>query len=179
MSILAKAFYKLRGKPVPYYADYPLWLLLWKPFRKFLNVVVIPCIPFNCLRIILYRLIGFKIGRNVFIGMRCYLDDIDPSKTIIEDNVGISYGCYFAVHGKGQGLMNIVIRESTYVGMRAILVSGKNGIVIGRNCIISAGALVHQSIPDGYTVAAMPGRAMAPTRNEPPQTALDTSVKED
>ncbi|MGA2065615.1 MAG: acyltransferase [Thermoguttaceae bacterium] len=168
MSILLKAYYKLRRRPVPYYAEHPLWLLLWKPWRKFLNVVIIPSIPFNCLRILLYRLIGFKIGRHVFIGMRCYLDDVDPGKTTIEDNVQISYGCYFAVHGTQQGHTSIVIQEGTYVGMRAIVISGKNGIVIGRNCTVSAGALVHQSLPDGSTAAAVPARVIVAPPKGPP-----------
>src|SRR5690349_8119360 len=56
---------------LPYYAHYPLWLILWKPIRKFLNVVLIPNIPFAALRIALYRLLGFKIGKRVFIGMKC------------------------------------------------------------------------------------------------------------
>jgi acetyltransferase-like isoleucine patch superfamily enzyme len=171
MSLILKSLYKLRGKPAPYYADYPLWLLLWKPWRKFLNVVIIPGIPFNCMRIFLYRLIGFKIGRRVFIGMRCYLDDVDPAKIIIEDNVQISYGCYFAIHGTQQGHTSIVIKEHAYVGMRAIVISGKNGIVIGRNCTVSAGALVHQSLPDGSTAAAVPARVMAPAPEQPVQQA--------
>ena len=92
--ILAELFYKLRKKPVPYYAKYPTWLILWKPIRKFINVVLIPNIPFSTLRVLLYRyLVGYKIGKNVFIGMKCYLDDLDPQNTIIEDDVGISYGC--------------------------------------------------------------------------------------
>lgn len=37
--------YKFLGKPIPYYAKYPLWLILWKPLRKFLNVVIISNIP--------------------------------------------------------------------------------------------------------------------------------------
>jgi acetyltransferase-like isoleucine patch superfamily enzyme len=168
MSILLKSLYKLRGKPAPYYADYPLWLLAWKPWRKFLNVVIIPAIPFNWLRILLYRLVGFKIGRRVFIGMRCYLDDVDPSKTIIGDDVQISYGCYFAIHGAQQGHTEIVIKEGAYVGMRAMLISGRNGIVIGRNCTVSAGALVHQSIPDGATAAAVPARVIVPPPQESP-----------
>jgi acetyltransferase-like isoleucine patch superfamily enzyme len=168
MSIILKSFYKLRGKPAPYYAEIPLWLVLWKPWRKLLSAIVIPSIPFNCMRVVLYRMIGFKIGRNVFIGMRCYLDDTDPAKTVVEDNVGISYGCYFACHGKGQERTQIIIREGTYIGTRAIVISGKTGVVIGRNCIVSAGALVHQSIPDGYIAAAVPARMMPPAPQQAP-----------
>ena len=82
---LLERYYTARGRPVPYYARYPLWLLVWKPFRKTLNVVLIPNIPFTGLRIALYRLVGFRIGRGVFIGMKCYLDDVEPSPTTIGD----------------------------------------------------------------------------------------------
>ena len=159
-SIFLKTYYILRKKPVPYYAHYPLWLLLWKPIRKIINVVVIPCIPYNCLRIVLYRLIGFKIGRNVFIGMRCYLDDIEPAKTTIGDNVTISYGCYFTSHGKNQGHTDIRISDNVYLGMRVSVVSGKTGVSIGRNCVIGACALVLQSIPDNCVAVGVPAHVI-------------------
>lgn len=159
-NIILKAYYSLRGKPMPYYARYPLWLIVWKPIRKFLNVVVIPNIPFTCLRIFLYRLIGFKIGRNVFIGMKCYLDDIDPRQMFIDDRVVISYGCYFSSHGLNQSHTEIRILEGAYLGMRVNVVSGRAGVTIGRNCIIGAGALVNQSIPDGCTAVGVPARVI-------------------
>ena len=90
----------MRNKEVPYYARYSIWLLLWKPIRKYVNVVIAPNVPFNVLRIMLYRFVGFKIGSNVIIGMKCYLDDMEPSHTTIKNNVTISYGCYFSLHGK-------------------------------------------------------------------------------
>ena len=149
-------YYKLRGKPIPYYAKYSLWLTLWKPIRKFLNVVIIPNIPFNTARVVCYRLLGFKIGKNVFIGMKSYLDDVDPGKTSIGDNVTISYGCYFACHGKGQGHTEIVIKNGAYLGMRANIISGKKGIIIGEKAIIGACALVNRSIPDGVIAVGIP-----------------------
>jgi len=57
-SIFLKLYFTLRGKSIPYYAQYPLCLILWKQIRKYLNVVVIPNIPLNGLRIFLYRMIG-------------------------------------------------------------------------------------------------------------------------
>ena len=160
-SIFLKAYFAIRRKPPPYYAKYPLWTLLWKPMRKFINVVIIPGIPFNYVRVLFYRLIGFKIGKHVFIGMRCYMDDWDPSKTVIEDNVTISYGCYFAAHGKRQGHTNIMIHEGTYIGMAAIIISGRDGVTIGKGCVIGAGALVNKSIPPGCTAVGVPATVVA------------------
>ena len=144
--------YKILGKPVPYYANYPLRLLIWKPIRKYINVVIVPNIAFAHVRVLIYRMLGFRIGKNVFIGMKCYMDDIDPSKTIIGDNTTISYGTYFAIHGKWQEHTTIHIEEGAYIGMRCTILSGKEGITIGRNAVIGAGSLVNKSVPDN-TVA--------------------------
>ncbi len=159
--ILAELFYKLRKKPVPYYAKYPIWLILWKPIRKFINVVLIPNIPFSTLRVFLYRyLVGYKIGKNVFIGMKCYLDDLEPQNTIIEDNVTISYGCYFALHGIGQTHTHIHIKKGAYIGMRVTIVSGTEGISIGENSIVGAASLANKSLPDNVIAAGVPARIL-------------------
>lgn len=154
---LAEQFYKkILKKEPPYYAKYSLLRIIWKPIRKYLNVVIIPNIPFSNLRVSLYRLIGFKIGKNVFIGMKCYMDDVAIKNTIIEKNVTISYGCYFACHGKGQGHTMIQIKKGAYIGMRCNILSGKEGITIGEQSIIGAGSLVNQNIPNGATAVGVP-----------------------
>jgi acetyltransferase-like isoleucine patch superfamily enzyme len=155
--IIAELFYKLRKKPVPYYAKYPLWLIIWKPIRKYFNVVLIPNIPFSRLRVFCYRnIIGYKIGKNVFIGMKCYLDDLEPKSTVIENNVTVSYGCYFALHGKDQIHTFIHIKEGAYIGMRASIIGGKNGVIIGKNSIVGASALVNKNVPDNSKAVGVP-----------------------
>ncbi len=156
MYIVEQFYKKILKKEPPYYAKYSLLTIMWKPIRKYLNVVIIPNVPFSNLRVSLYRLIGFKIGKNVFIGMKCYMDDVAIKNTIIEDNVTISYGCYFACHGKGQGHTSILIKKGAYLGMRCNIVSGKNGITIGENTIIAAGSLVHRNVSSGATVGGVP-----------------------
>jgi len=77
------------------------------------------------------------------------LDDVAINKITIEDNVTISYGCYFACHGKNQGHTTIKIKKGAYIGMRCNVLSGKEGIVVGANSIIGAGTLVNKNIEDG------------------------------
>lgn len=145
---LVEQFYKkLLKKEAPYYAKYSIFTMIWKPLRKYMNVVIIPNVPFSNLRIILYRMIGFTIGKNVFIGMKCYMDDVVIKNTIIEDNVTISYGTYFACHGKGQGHTKITIKQNAYIGMRCNIVSGKDGVTIGEYAIVGAGSLVNRNMP--------------------------------
>lgn len=131
-------------------------------FRKWMSAKVITFMVLNSWRIFFYRLCGYKIGKNVFIGMRCYLDDLEPTMLIIEDNVIISYGVYMACHGKNQEHFPIIIKEGAYIGMRANIITknrdNKRGIIIGKNSTIGACTLVNADIPDGATAVGVPCR---------------------
>ena len=84
------------------------------------------------------------------------MDDLEVGMTIIEDNVTISYGCYFACHGKGQKHTTILIKKGAYIGMRCNILSGREGIVIGENSIIGAGSLVNKNVPNNSTAKGVP-----------------------
>lgn len=129
-------------------------------FRKWFSAKVIPHMVLNGWRIFCYRLCGYKIGNNVFIGMRCYLDDLEPGMFTVEDNVTISYGVYFACHGKNQQHTPITIKQGAYIGMRASVISGKTGVVIGENAIVGACALVNKDVEAGTTVGGVPCREL-------------------
>jgi acetyltransferase-like isoleucine patch superfamily enzyme len=158
MYIVELFYVKVLKKEPPYYAKYSLITIICKPIRKYLNVVIIPNVPFTNLRVSMYRWIGFNIGKNVFIGMKCYLDDMAIDKMHIEDNVTISYGCYFACHGKDQDHTQIDIKQGVYIGMRCNILSGKSGISIGENSIIGAGSLVNRSIPANVRAVGVPAK---------------------
>lgn len=158
----------LRREP-PNHLNQSLPVVAWKMVRKFISAVVAPALPFNFLRIWLYRFVGFKIGRECFIGMRCYLDDVDPRCTVIGDYVTISYCCKFAVHGQTQGHTHIHIRDHVYIGLGCILIGGKDGITIEQGAIIGAGTLVNRSVPDHKVAAGVPIRILrdvAPSSRE-------------
>lgn len=123
MKLLKYAYEKIKGKPAPYYYNYSILTILAKPIRKWVAQVVAPNCVFNNIRILLYRLCGFKIGKHVFIGMRCYLDDLCYDKLTIGNIVTISYGTYFAYHGRHQGHYPITIMDGAYIGMRANIIS--------------------------------------------------------
>jgi len=160
MKLIELYYEKILHKDAPYYAKYSLIKIVMKPIIKFFNLVIIPNTPFLRLRVMFYRLIGFKIGKNSDIGMKCYLDEIDPSKLIIKDNVTISCNCYFTCHGKGQSHTKIVIHDGAYIGMRVNILSGKHGIEIGKNVIVGAGSLVNKSIHDNSTVVGVPAKVI-------------------
>ncbi len=164
MRLLKSAYEKIKGKPAPYYYDYSVLTMVGKPVRKWVVNAIAPNCVFNIIRIFLYRLCGFKIGRHVFIGMHCYLDDMCYDLTTIGNNVTISYGVYFACHGKNQGHYPIIIKDGAYIGMRANIISkniqggGYRGVVIGQNAVIGACTLVNRDVPDGTIAVGIPCR---------------------
>ena len=138
MKLLKFAYEKIKGTPAPYYYNYSILTVIGKPIRKWVCQVVAPNCVFNNIRIFLYRLCGIKIGKHVFIGMQCYLDDMCYDLLTIGNNVTISYGVYFACHGKNQGHYPIRIEDGAYVGMRANIISKNNQKIPGGGVLLKA-----------------------------------------
>ena len=186
MRFLRWMYEKIHKRPAPYYYHYPLWRALTKPFRKWIVNSLAPFSPFNCVRIFLYRLCGFKIGKKTFIGMRCYLDDHCYDKMTIGSHVVISYGVFFASHGYEQGHYPIVIEDGAYVGMRASIIgNNKNGkeegVRIGKGAVVGACTLVNCDVPDGATAVGVPCRILdrpadAKAESEKAEAELSLSV---
>lgn len=166
MKLLKMIYEKKTGKKAPYYFDYSIFTIITKPIRKFVAQVLAPNCPFNNIRILLYRLCGFKIGKNTFIGMKCYLDDMCYDLLKIGNDVTISYGVYFACHGRNQQHTPIIIKNGAYIGMRTSVISGKTGIAIGKNTVIGACTLVNKNIPDNATSVGVPCRIIKKTEEK-------------
>ena len=143
-----------------------LWQKVKAFIRKWMSVKVIPNMVLNGWRVFFYRLCGYKIGKNVFIGMKCYLDDLEPQMLTVEDNVVISYGVFFACHGRNQRHTPITIKKGAYIGMRTNIVSGKKGITIGENAIVGAASLVNKDVPAGATAVGVPCRIIKSLQEE-------------
>lgn len=142
---------------IPYYYKRSILGEIWHLIRKGICQNVAPNCLINPVRVLLYRLCGFKIGKNVFIGMKCYFDDLDPKNLIIEDNVGISYGVYFSCHGKKQGHNKIVLKNDAHIGFRATILA-RTDIEIGERAMVGAMSFVNKSVPADKTVAGVPAR---------------------
>lgn len=166
MKILKWLYEKKMKRSAPYYFNYSIATIIKKPIRKWItNSIAYNC-PFNNVRIFLYRLCGFDIGKRVFIGMHCYLDDLRYDLLHIGNDVTISYGVYFACHGKNQKSQPIVVKEGAYIGMRASVISKnaasstEEGVTIGKNAVIGSCTLVNRDVPDGMTAVGVPCRIL-------------------
>jgi acetyltransferase-like isoleucine patch superfamily enzyme len=110
----------------------------------------------NRLRIVLYRAMGIKIGRGVFIGRNCIIEDNFPELITIEDGAQISSGTIIFVHdsSKPEVLVGpVVIKKDAYLGAGAIILAG---VTIGERAIVGAGAVVTKDVEPSTVVAGVP-----------------------
>ena len=91
--------------------------------------------------------------------MKCYLDDLCVNKIEIGKNVTISYGVYFACHGKKQDHNKIIIKDGAYIGMRASI-TARHDIIIGKDSVVGAMSLVNKSVEEGETVVGVPAKPL-------------------
>lgn len=134
-----------------------------------------------------YRGIHYKpeitIGSDVHIGRYSCLTSI--SSIVIEDGCLISEYAYISDHGHGldpdkgmpvdQPLVSkgsVRIGANSFIGYRACVLSG---VVLGRHCVVGAGAVVTHSFPDFSVIAGCPARLIgtnsAATNNSAPVKA--------
>jgi acetyltransferase-like isoleucine patch superfamily enzyme len=104
------------------------------------------------------------IGSHCYFGRDVFLDLAD--KIIIEDNVTVSMRVTLLTHthpGKSPLLLNklspsyapIILKNGCYVGASVTILQG---ICIGENAIIGAGAVVTHNIPPNTTYAGVPAK---------------------
>ena len=158
MPMLGWLYEKVYRRPAPEtLRDHSLPRLIWGMVRKWLCVTVAPFRVMNWVRVWLYRRVGFRIGKRVFIGMHCYLDDVDPKRLTIEDDVTISYRATFALHGPRMSKKGCVVRKGAYVGTGATILGG---VELGEYCTVGAAALVTRDVPAYSTVVGVPARVI-------------------
>jgi len=102
-----------------------------------------------------------KIGKNVFINFDCTF--LDLGGIIIEDNVLIAPKVSLLSEGHPISPENrhslipgkIHIKKNAWIGTGAIILQG---VTIGENAIVAAGAIVSKDVPDNTIVGGIPAK---------------------
>ncbi len=114
-----------------------------------------------------------RIGNHVNIGVNCIVQSGGP--ILIEDNVIMAAFCHIVSSSRitkrtdipiiAQGTTRVGIRigEGTWLGSGVIVV---DGVTIGRHCVIGAGAVVVNDIPDYSVAVGIPARVIKSRRDE-------------
>ncbi len=87
------------------------------------------------------------------VGARC---DIAPQCTLITGTHDIGPPHRRAGEGK---ILPITIGDGTWVGARSLILGG---VTIGTGCVIAAGAVVTQDIPDNTLAGGVPAKPIRP-----------------
>jgi acetyltransferase-like isoleucine patch superfamily enzyme len=110
----------------------------------------------NTIRIRFFSGMGAKIGKNVFIGKYCIIDDTFPELIKIEEDASIAFGVTIVAHDAPQKKTGrVLIRKGSYIGARAVILPG---VVIGKNAIVGAGAVVTRDVEADTKVAGVPAK---------------------
>lgn len=136
-------------------------------FRKIKNIILYRwayfC-PLNSWRIRFHRWRGVHIGKNVFIGPQCSIDNAYPEMIFIEDYVAINQGATLLAHTNVrhcfEGLIEckvspIHIKHHALVSINSTILQG---VVIDEYAVVSAGSIVINNIKPFTMVMGNPAK---------------------
>jgi len=110
--------------------------------------------------------INLRIGRNVFINQGCRLDDIGGIE--LGDDVMLGPGVRLVSSGhpldpalrrRQVTAAPIVVGRNVWIGAGATVLQG---VTIGDDAVVAAGAVVTRDVPPGVLVAGVPARVVKP-----------------
>ena len=139
-------------------------------YRKIRNIILSRIsyrFPLNSFRVRWNRKRGVTIGKNVYLGMYCIIDNAYPEYVYIEDNVSIAGSVTIIAHTNPYGhfknvvessVAPVVIKEGAWIADGVIIL---RGVTIGKNAIISAGTVVDKDVPDNSMAQGNPMKIVA------------------
>ena len=123
--------------------------------------------PNNKLRQWMHRRRGVHIGKNVYLGMFCFLDNLHPEYIYIEDNASVNAGTMILTHFNPMKryaavfqaqMAPVLIKEGAIVAVRSTIMPG---VCIGKNAVVSAGTIVDKDVADCTIVKGNPMKVVA------------------
>lgn len=156
-------------KSIPYYEEVQKrnFFERLKKVRNTLLMLLAYACPNNKCRVQLHRWRGVHIGKNVYLGMFCFLDNLYPSYIYIEDNASINAGAMILTHFDPMShyasvfqarVAPVLIKKCAIVAVRSTIMPG---VAIGRYSVVSAGAVVEKDVDDYTMVKGVPARMVA------------------
>ncbi|WP_394172006.1 acyltransferase [Guptibacillus hwajinpoensis] len=129
----------------------------WKVVKNFIVIQLARYMPFIPVKNWLYKtFLGVKIGDQTAFALMVMLDIMFPEKISVGKNSIIGYNTTILAHEyliDEYRLGEVIIGDRVMIGANSTLLPG---ITIGDGAIVSAGTLVHKSVPAGAFVGGNP-----------------------
>ena len=135
--------------------------------RKIRNIILYRLAffcPLNSWRIRMHRRRGVTIGKNVYIGQNCCLDNAYPEYIFIGDDVSLAGEVTIVAHvnpfkhfkGVFESIVApVVIEKGAWIGVKCTLTAGAR---IGEYASVAAGSVVNKRVPPYTLVSGNPAK---------------------
>ena len=135
-------------------------------FRRFLCLKLANLCPLVSGRLALYRWMGIRIGRDVYVGFGVEFDTNHPELIEIGSHVTISHRCIIASHMATDvdtplqklyppSAAPVRILDGAWICAGAIVLPG---VTVGESAVVAAGAVASRDVPPRTLVAGVPAR---------------------
>lgn len=133
----------------------------WKVVKNFIVIQLARYTPFIPMKNWLYKtFLGMKIGEQSAFALMVMVDIMFPERIAVGKNSIIGYNTTILAHEyliDEYRLGDVVIGDRVMIGANSTLLPG---ITIGDGAVVSAGTLVHKSVPAGAFVGGNPMRVI-------------------
>jgi acetyltransferase-like isoleucine patch superfamily enzyme len=140
--------------------------------------VLLSPLNYRKIRPMLWKWMGAKVGKNVFIGYEVWMDFNNSQLIEIEDNVHIANRCLLLCHQRDLSIyfigddysklsykkFKIHLKKGCLLGMDTIVLPG---VTVGEGAIVAAGSLVSKDIPDWTVAAGRPAKVIKQIPHKP------------
>ncbi len=149
---------------------------IWREIKYFIWSVaayfpLLPSFMFSPIRAFLWRMIGVKTGKNLYIGFGVYLDVDGAQRLHIGDNCSIMAKSLILMHRRDitdykRGVLqhdlpylkaDTYIGDNVSIGMRSIIMPG---VTIGDGAVIAAGSVVTKDVEPYAVVGGNPAKVI-------------------
>lgn len=117
-------------------------------------------VPGSPLKVFLYRRLGVKIGRRVYIAPDVVLDPLYPELIELSDDAFLGYGCRIFTHeytATQFRLGRVRVGPGSVIGGYAVVRCGVN---IGAKATVGMMSYVNRDVLDGETAVGVPARVL-------------------
>lgn len=130
--------------------------LVWRTVLMQISRVIPPC----QLKVMILRLTGMKIGRDVYVSPGVVIDPLWPGLIEIADGVILGLGCRILSH---ECTVTHFRMGRTRIGTKSVIGAGSTvraGVTIGCRVTVGCNSFVNSDVADNLTVGGVPAKVI-------------------